>query len=53
MQISIVNNDIILVLDTSRISTVLIYDIVYSLNIVDNSTLGIYYRLGLGVLNGF
>ena len=39
--------------DTILLSTVLIYDIVCSPNIVDNSTPGIYCRLGLGVLNGF
>ena len=39
--------------DAILLSTVLICDIVCSLNIVDNFTLGIYHRLGLGVLNGF
>ena len=39
------NTDVIL------LSTLLICDIVSLLNIVDNSILGIYCRLGLGVLN--
>ena len=40
-------------IDAILLSAVLICDIVCLLNIVDNSTPGVYCRLGLGVLNGF
>ena len=40
-------------INTILLSAVLICNIVYLLNIVDNSTLNICCRLGLKVLNGF
>ena len=40
-------------LDIILLSAILICDIVCLLNIVDNSMLGVCYRLNLGVLNKF